>query len=293
MMRIMRVLAVVTLLGLYAPTLAAMARVWWTDQYGAHGLFVPAFSLLLLWIDRDRLRAEAGRGSAVGISIILLGLGVLASGRWMGSLFVQGLSVPVAMAGVVLWSFGARCLRAAAFPVGFLAAMAPLPRVLVATVTLDLQRFAAGFAAAVARLVGIPVYLEDVWIVLPTITLQVAEICNGLRFLLALLVLTAAFAQVSQRSVPRKIALVLAAVPIAILANATRVAALAVGAYYVGPQVASGFIHHSIGKAVWLLTLIPLLALGLLLRRGGAAHAKRSPTSAVVTYEHESGKVTP
>lgn len=98
-----------------------------------------------------------------------------------------------------------------------------------------------------------------------------AEVCNGLRFLTALLVLTVAFAHVSQRSLAGKLVLVASAVPIAILANAVRVATIVVAAHYIGSQVTSGFIHNSIGKGVWALTLIPLGALGLLLRRGGAS----------------------
>ena len=62
--------------------------------------------------------------------------------------------------------------------------------------------------------------------------------------------------------------LVGSAVPIAILANAARVAAIAVAVQYAGPQAASGAIHHAIGKVTWALTLVPLAGLGLLLRRG-------------------------
>src|SRR5438132_741375 len=77
-----------------------------------------------------------------------------------------------------------------------------------AAVTLKVQLFAAAFAVGMLRLLDLPVYQRGVVIELPAMTLQVAEACNGLRFLMALLVLTAAFAQVTQRSVPRKIALV-------------------------------------------------------------------------------------
>jgi exosortase len=98
-------------------------------------------------------------------------------------------------------------------------------------------------------------------------TLQVAEACNGLRFLMALLVLTAAFAQITQRTVADKAALVVAAIPIAIVANAMRVAAIVVGVQYVGPEAASGTIHNWIGKGMWGLTLVPLIGLGFLLAR--------------------------
>src|SRR5207244_3654782 len=92
----------------------------------------------------------------------------------------------------------------------------------------------AGAAIVLAGLglLEVPVYQSGVTIELPSMTLKVAEACNGLRFLMALLVLTAAFAQITQRTVVDRAALVVAAVPIAIVANAMRVAAIVVGVQY-------------------------------------------------------------
>ena len=255
------------LAALYVPAMVEMVDVWRTDTYAGHGMFVPLFSALIVWIERDRLRAATGGGHPAGIAVILAGVGLLALGTLGQSLLMKGLSVAVVVAGLVMWSFGGGCLRAATFPVGFLVLMAPLPRAVVAAVTLKIQLFAAAFAASAVRLLDVPIYQTGVTIELSSLTLQVAEACNGLRFLMALLVLTAAFAQATQRSVPRKMVLVAAAIPIAILANATRVAAIALGVHYIGPEAASGTIHNWIGKGVWGLTLIPLILLGLLLAR--------------------------
>ena len=48
---------------LYVPAMAEMVRVWQTDTYAGHGMFVPLFSALVAWIDRERLRAAAGPGT--------------------------------------------------------------------------------------------------------------------------------------------------------------------------------------------------------------------------------------
>lgn len=273
-----RLLTVFVLAGIYAPVFAEMARIWWTDTYAVHGMFVPLFSAYFFWMERDRLRAVSDRGNRGGIPIILLGLAFLALGRWERSLLLQGASLVAVVTGLILWRFGTRCLKAAAFPVGFLLFMVPLPRLVVNAVTLHLQLFAANFSSTALQFLDIPVYLNGVLIELPSMTLEVAEICNGLRFLMALVVLVVAFAQVTQRTVQRKAILVASAIPIAILANATRVAIIAAGAYYVGPQVLSGFIHHTIGKAVWAMTLIPLAGIAILLRRGGdAPHSEAAP----------------
>lgn len=284
---IIRLLTALVLAGIYAPVFLALVRIWQRDTYAAHGMVVPLFSALLLWMDRAELRAASGRGHPAGLILVLAGLGLLGLGRGTGSILVQGVSVVITTAGMILWTFGPRCLRRAAFPVGFLALMVPLPRVIVDAVTLDLQRFAAATAGLALGLFGIPFYQSGLVIELSTITLAVAEVCNGLRFLTALVVLTIAFAQVTQSTLPRKLLLVASAVALAILANAARVAIIAVGVHYVGPQLASGTIHHTIGKAVWAFTLIPLVGVGLLLRRRGVTRLVDAVSSVRATREGE------
>jgi exosortase len=266
--------AAIALAALYAPAVTGMIHLWRTDTYAGHGMFVPLFSTVIAWTERERLRRAAGPGHLLGAAVVLAGAGLLALGTAADSVLLQGASVAVTIAGLVAWACGLRCLRAAAFPIAFLLLMAPLPRSVVAAVTLQVQLFAAAFAVGVLRLLDLPVYQAGVSIELPSMTLQVAEACNGLRFLMALLVLTAAFAQITQRTVADKAALVVAAIPIAIVANAMRVAAIVLGVQYVGPDAASGMIHNWIGKGMWGLTLVPLIGLGFLLARRSAPKAR-------------------
>ena len=259
----------------FAPAVWRLVEIGNVDTYAGHVTFVPLFSALAAWVDRHRLRASAGPGHGTGALVILAGLAALAAGYVTANPMLYSLALATGVAGTVVWLFGGRCLRAAMFPVGFLVMMTPLPRPVVAAVTLQLQLFAAGFAAAVLRLLDFPVYRVGVMLEVPGAVLKVAEICNGLRFLLALLVMTAAFAQVLLPTVPRKVVLVAAAVPVAIVANATRVAVIAVGVHYIGLDAATGTTHHWIGKAVWVMTLLPLAGLAFWLarwrRHGGAA----------------------
>ena len=236
---IWRALILLGLAGLYAPVFSDIARTWWTQRYAGHGVFVPAFSRFQVLRDWERIRAAAGRPNAAGIPVILLSLASLAVGRWSGSLLVQNLSLVTGLVGGILWACGEKCLRAVAFSVAFLL----------------FEQSGADIA-------------------LPTTTIHVAETCNGLRFLTALVVVTIAFAYISQRTLFRGVLLVASTIPIAILANAVRVTTIVAGVYYIGPQVTGSDIHESllnedtIAAAVLGLTLIPVAALGLLLRRG-------------------------
>lgn len=263
------IVAALVVVPLYLPVLRELARAWWTHPYAGHGPLVPAFSAFLLWSDRARLRAAITPGHSIGLAVILLSLGLLFGGRSIESLLLQGVSLVTCLAGMVLWVLGPRTLKAGAFPLTYLLLMLPLPSPLVDAVTQDLQLFAARTAGAALDLFDVPFFLDGVLIQLPGITLAVATVCNGLRFLSALVMVTVAFAHLSQRTLPRKLILVASAIPIAILANAVRVATIALAVYYIGPGAAQGFIHNSIAKGVWALTLIPLVILAFVLRRGG------------------------
>jgi exosortase len=260
-------IVVVGLAALYAPVMLRMASVWWRDSYAGHGMFVPLFCAHFIWIDRARIRAAWEVREPRGLLVILAGLLLLALGRWESSLLVQGLSFVVTLSGVVLWLGGRRTLRVLAFPLGFMLLMVPLPRGVVAVTTLHLQLFAARFAGQVLSLLDVPFMQRGVLIELPSMSLEVAEVCNGLRFLSALVVLTLAFAYVTQRTVARTAILTIMAVPVAIVANAVRVTGITLGVQYIGPEAASGFIHNYIGKGVWALTILALVGIGVVLRR--------------------------
>jgi exosortase len=158
--------------------------------------------------------------------------------------------------------------------------MVPLPSAIAESLTLRLQALAATLAGVAFAILDFPFEQSGADIILPTTTIHVAEACNGLRFLTALVVMTIAFAYMSQRTLVRGAVLVASAIPIAMLANGARVTAIVAGVYYIGPQVATGSFHDSIvnedsiAGALLGLTLISVAALGLLLRRGDPRRAR-------------------
>ncbi len=247
----------------YLPTLAEIGHAWSTHRYGAHGIFVPPLSALLLWTRRRQLRECSRPAVPAGLAVLVVAVALAAIGHAVQSVAVHVLSVVVAVSGLALWFCGAAWMRRAAAPFVFLLFMLPLPGEIAAVVTLPLQHFAAGFAAGVLDLLSIPASQAGVLIQLADLTLRVDESCNGLRFLMVLLVVTTAFALLYVPTRQQRLLVIAAAVVAGVLANAVRVTAIAAAAHIVGPHAASGSFHDYTGRTIWLLALGAILGFGI------------------------------
>ena len=231
---------------------------WWDDPNYSHGFFVPLFSLYFLHENRAKLAAIPWHGSLAGVPIILLAAMMKAASHLLLSPYLAGVSLIVTLAGVVVFCWGWRMMRNVWVPVAFLVLMLPLPQPAYEALSLPLQRFAAIFATAVLQSVGIPVIREGNVIHFAGKSLEVAEACSGMRLLVGFIAMGIAAAYLSHRPLWHKACLVASTFPIAILANAVRVAGTGILYHSVSERLAEGFFHAFSG---WLLFVI---ALGLL-----------------------------
>jgi exosortase len=261
--------AAATALSAYVPFFKSLASVSARHPYAGHVVFVPIFAATLLWLERQRFRRLAEPGHASGAAVMVLALGLLAFGYASASLPLQALSLVIAVAGVALSVYGPGGLRATGFVLVFLLLTIPPPREAVAALAPGVQRVVAAFSAVVLESLHIPVAHEGIFVRLPGLTLEVAEECAGLRFSLILLVFVTAFARAVLPTRWSQLVLMSTAIPAAMLANAIRVAATSVGAYLIGPHVATGPLHYYIGKGFWALAVLAMIGLTVLLR----AHA--------------------
>jgi len=254
------------LAALYSSIGRALVAQWWDDANYAHGFLVPLFSGFLVWRQRGRLRVLAPRGSALGLPVLLGGIGLLVLGDLGSENFLMRSSLIVILAGLVLFHLGARVFRTVLFPLSFLFFMVPLPGVVFYAVTFPLQRLAAEQAAWVLDLLGVPVLLDGNVIHLSQISLGVTEACSGIRSLISLLAAAVAGAYLLLPSGWAMAVLVASAVPITILANVGRVVTTGLIAQWVGVEYAAGFFHEFAGLVVYLFAVGCLVGVHSLIR---------------------------
>jgi exosortase len=256
---------VVLVVAFYLPTIAELLHVWSTRRYAGHGMLVPILAALILWRRRHRLRELAGNGSPAGLAVLGVALGLAAMRHTTGSLVPSILSVCLGVSAMALWFHGLAWMRhvAAIFP--FLLFMQPLPRVVVKTTTAHLQYFAASFAAGALDLVGIPVSQAGLVLHLSGGSLRIEEGCNGLGLLMELLVVTTGFALLYLPARAHRLMIIVAAIPVATLANGVRVAAIAAAAHVIGPEAPISVLDDYVGNIVWILAMASVLGVGVLL----------------------------
>jgi exosortase len=201
-------------------------------------------------------RAASARGLACLAPTVL----VFLYGRALSNNLIQHVGMLGALAGLVWTLVGWARLRASAFPIAYLVLMIPLPKKWDDDITLPLQGLATSIAARFFEALGWVVVREGNVLQLPRLKLLVEEGCSGVHSLYALVALAVAWAFFVERPLWLRATLVVATVPIAVVANAIRVSATGVLAYKVDPAYAQGVSHEAAGMIVFVIGVALLLA---------------------------------
>jgi exosortase len=254
-------------LAVYLHVLASLVRQWASDDNYSHGFIVLPVALILAWKGRRQLVATPAAPSAMGLVVVLLSMIVFLAGRFAAELFLMRISLLGVTAGSILFLAGPAHLRRLAFPLLLLLLAIPLPALILNQLAFPLQLLASRAGEAVVSAAGVPILREGNVLILPDTKLEVVEACSGIRSLAALLTLSLILGKLTE---PRRWArAVLAAltIPVAIAANAARVAGTGLAAAWIGPQAAEGFLHTFSGWLVFVAAFGVLLLCARLLTR--------------------------
>jgi exosortase len=263
-------------LWLYAGILWSLARQWAADENYSHGFFVLPLAGFFVWERREALRRAPSRPSLIGALIIVLSLMLLVAGLLGSELFLSRVSLIGVLAGIALFVLGRDHFRLLAFPIAFLVLMIPLPAILFNRIAFPLQLLASRAGETAIAGAGIPILREGNVLQLPTRALEVAEACSGIRSLVSLVMLGIVLGYFTEQRTSTRVLIAMAAVPIAIIANAIRVAGTGLASELVSPAAADGFFHTFSG---WLVFVVAFAGLMAFQRAIGTRHAASAPVA--------------
>lgn len=269
-------LATLGLAFLYGSVFTGLVHAWWTNDDYSHGFLVAPLCAYLVWQRRHRLAALELSPSLAGLAVVLGSLFVLATGELGAEMFLARVSFIGVVAGSVMFVLGTAHARVLALPLGLALLAIPLPAIVLNRVAFPLQLMASRVAEVALTAFSIPVFREGNLIFLASATLEVAEACSGIRSLMSLLTLGVVYGYFTESSVPRRVLLATAMVPIAIVANAARVAGTGFLAHVAGEAAADNFFHFFTGWLVFMAAVMMLFLLQRLMRLSGPGdHAPR------------------
>ena len=242
----------------YAPVLARLVKQWNEDEDMGHGFFVPVIAGWIAWQKRHELFDGPLKSNPLGLLLVLLGALQLYIGTLGAELFLSRTAIIESLVGMVLFLGGWHAIRVMAFPLCLLVFMVPIPAVIYNQITFPLQLFASQVAAFVLDLVGIPVLRDGNVLELASQKLSVVEACSGIRSLLSLSFLALVYAYFFDPKPWMRVVLLIATVPIAILANAGRVTITGIMSE-INPELASGVAHTASGWVIFMIALVMLV----------------------------------
>jgi exosortase len=233
-----------------------MFEQWRTDEDMSHGFLVPIVILWVVWRERERLRSLPTEPSWWGLAFLASAAGLQFAGALGVGLFASSLAFLLSVAGAVLCLGGFDWLRALAFPLILAVFMLPKLAIVYNQATLPLQLLASRIAAGILTFAGIGVIREGNILDVSGHRVAVVEACSGIRYLLSLGFMAVVFGYLADSKTWMRLALLVAAIPIAILANGVRVAA----AGWL-PSLEAGFPHAVSGWIIFVLCLATLMLL--------------------------------
>jgi exosortase len=279
--RVMSGLVAVAVLCLgFAPVFLDWYRSAMVSDLHSHVLLIPVVCVYLLVIGRsdlvwDSKPSPVGGGVLMGISALLLGWVLVANPAWsqVDLVAVKLVAFVGLLWGIGLLIMGKRWMGSALFPAGFLIFMIPLPDAAVEHLEQFLMVLSAWLSELLFSWGGIPVFKQGQVLELPGIVLEVAQECSGIRSSWVLLITSVLAAYLFLPTVPRRIALVAAVLPLAILRNATRIFVIGWMCVYQGPEMIDSWVHRKGGPLFFAASLVPLFLLAWWLRSRGPKSA--------------------
>ena len=247
---------------LVLPTMFGVASENWSTEQGAHGPIVMATGL---WLFARRWREVAALArpgdTRIALLAFLLVASVFVTARIINVIEIEGFMMYAMLLVTAYWLIGFAPLRAMWFPIIYMLFVFPPPDSIVAMVTQPLKIAISQAAISLLYKLGYPIAGSGVTIVISQYQLLIAAACAGLNSLISLSAIGLFYVYIRHNANWRyALLLMLAIVPVAILANFIRVLALILITYYLGDEAAQGFLHSFSGITMFLFSVLGIFA---------------------------------
>jgi exosortase D (VPLPA-CTERM-specific) len=251
--------------------LAAMSERWLALPEYSHGFLLPLVAFFLVWQKYPEVEKTRFQGSWFGVLILLAGITLLMIGELSAIYTISQIAFVVTLVGLTISLTGLSAFKLFWVAAAMLFLMIPIPNFFLEGWSARLQLISSELGVGIMRLFGISVFLEGNVIDLGRMKLQVVEACDGLRYMFPLVALAIVAAYFFRVSWWKRILIVVASVPTAVIVNSLRVALIGIFVEFGSLALAEGFLHEFQGAGFFFLSCALLLfEMWILSRIGGS-----------------------
>jgi exosortase len=230
----------------------------------SHGPLIPVIALGLVWWKWREISAVELAPDTGGVLVVALAMSVYYLGVKAVQPRIVVFSLVPLLYGLTLALGGRELFRQLFFPITFLLLMIPL-NFLDEVVGFPLRMLVTEASTSVLNWLGIETYHRGTAIYSSVFHFDVADPCSGIRSLMALTTVTAAYGYVTQTVQWKRWVLFLSAMPLAVLGNMARVTSVALVAQVFGQSAATKYHDYGSGYVIFGVALSTMVIIGLLL----------------------------
>ena len=249
-------------------------------EYYSHIVLIPLVSLYLLYQEQKGIFKD-GRGAhgprydwKTGVPLLMGGVLLFFAGQLSAFHLNQNditsviaLSAVVFIYGAFVLCYSRQAFKAALFPLLFLIFMIPFPSAIIDGIVYALTMGSTEFTNVLLMVSGVPFLRDGTVFHLPSISVEVAPQCSGIRSALALFITATVAGHLFLRTGWKKVVLALVAIPIAMFKNGIRIVSLTLLGAYVDPRILQSSLHREGGIPFFIVALLLLAPVLYLLRK--------------------------
>ena len=256
-------------ISVYSQTFARIIDMWSIRDY-QYGWLVYPISFYVLAKKRDALALTQWRTSVWGVLLVVSLVLVWIMARAVGIQVVEFASATLLIFAAFFALAGTDAIRTTAFPLLLLLAAVPMGGFLVE----PLMKITAEIASSLLNVTGVPVLREGQFFVLPGGSFEVADVCSGLRYLLAGAMASLAYAYVTYSNNAKRMLFVGIGAIVIVFMNGVRAFIVMYVASATDMKVLGGQDHVMFGMVLFAMVFIVLIWAGEAYADRGSEHTQ-------------------
>ncbi|MCB1903945.1 MAG: exosortase [Gammaproteobacteria bacterium] len=237
-----------------------MTATWRTEPYN-YGYFIFPISIWLLWDKRRQLARLTPLPEFRVLPLMLLAGIIWLLAHLVYFEFVQQVAL-ISLLILAIWCIlGTQVAKALVFPLGFLLLAAP-PLFVIEPLYPMMVEFTADFVVRLLELTSIPVYRDDIYLLVPNGSWSVEEQCSGVRYLTSSIIIGCIYAYYFYRKPLRRALFLLLTIVLPIIANSLRAYIIIMIGYLSDMKLAVGVDHILFGSLFFFVVIFLMSLMG-------------------------------